>query len=196
LTQTQQSHRLNAALAARVSYLTHHQQHQPMSKTRRSNKTMTDRSESTRGEQGHPIAEGDLVITWYDDEPVRYGGPGDGGPFTTLTFGVLDGRTPVRTCGPELVAPASTPIPALDARVAVINRPRSERPYGAAGTWRLTLPGQPPSWHRTKRDGTATGLRQVAILDWHAARAAQIPAASPDYGRERLQEDRHLPRDR
>lgn len=118
-----------------------------------------------------PIAKGDLVITWYDDNPVQYGGPADGGPFTTLTFGVLDGRTPVRRCDPERVAPAGTPIPPRDDRVTVVNRPRSEMPYGQPGTWRLTLPGQPASWHRTKRAGTAVGLRRVAILDWHAAQA-------------------------
>jgi len=142
--------------------------------------TSDTRPEDTGGQDRPPIAIGDLVITWWDSEPVAYGGPGDGGPFTTLSFGLCSGRTPVRTFGPQRVAPAGTPIPAQDARVTLANRVRSERPDGAAGTWRLTLPGQPASWHKTKRDGTAAGLRQVAILDWHAARAAQAGAGPQD----------------
>lgn len=118
------------------------------------------------------IAIGDLVITFYDDDPVEYGGTGDRG-YSTLEFQPLSGRTPVRKCDPGLVAPAGTPIPARDARVSVAKGTSAEKPYGAAGIWTLTLPGLPASWHKTKRDATATGLRCVAILDWHAGRAAQ-----------------------
>jgi hypothetical protein len=85
-------------------------------------------------------------------------------------------------CDPQRVAPADTPIPARDTRVTVVQRPRQERPYGAPGNWRLTLPGQLPSWHKRKRDGIAAGLRQVAILDWHAARAAEAEAGDPHPG--------------
>jgi len=95
--------------------------------------TSETRPEDTGSQERPPIAEGDLVITWYDDKPVQYGGPGDGGPFTTLSFGLFDGRTPVRTCDPERVAPASTPIPSQDPRVTVVKRPRSEMPYGEPG---------------------------------------------------------------
>ena len=144
--------------------------------------TTSDTGPAATGNQDQPpIAVGQLVITWYDDKPVEYGGPGDRG-FTELSFGLLNGRTPVRKCEPDRVAPADTPIPARDARVTVVQRPRSERPDGAAGTWRLTLPGQRSSWHKTKRDGTATGLRQVAILAWHAARAAGAEAGDPHPG--------------
>jgi hypothetical protein len=134
-------------------------------------------------EAAHPaspagtVAIGDLVITWDDDEPREYGGPSDHPGFTEVSFGLLDRRTPVIKCDPQRVAPAGTPIPARDARVTVEQRPRPERPYGAAGSWRLTLPGQLPSWHKTKRDGTAAGLRQVAIIDWHASRAADATPA-------------------
>ena len=79
----------------------------------------------------------------------------------------------MRKCDPDLVAPASVPVPARDARVSVVKRPRDEMPDGAAGPWRLTLGGALPSWHCTKRDGRTAGLRRVAIVDWHAARAAQ-----------------------
>lgn len=130
------------------------------------------RPEAAGGQDPSPVAEGDLVITWYDYEPVKYGGPGDGGPFTTLSFGLLDGSTPVRTCDPDRVAPADTPIPPQDSRVSVVKRPRSEMPHGEPGNWQLILPGQHPTWYRTKRDGTTAGLRRVAILDWHAARTA------------------------
>jgi hypothetical protein len=134
-----------------------------------------------------PIVVGDMVISWWDDKPVEYGGPDDGLP--ALTFGLFSGRPPVRTCDLKRVAPADTPIPAQDARVTVTRRPASEKPHGADGTWRLDLPGHRPSWHRTKRDGTTTGLRQLAIIDWHDAQAAtpRITAASlrrvPDFGR-------------
>jgi len=55
------------------------------------------------------------------------------------------------------------------------------------------LPGQQPSWHRTKRDGTATGLRQLAILDWHAAPAAPAEPVVQDADHGQLHEGRHLP---
>lgn len=115
------------------------------------------------------VAIGNLVISWNEDEPVRYGGPRDRG-CDTLAFELGSKSAPVLRCDPAKVAPADTPIPARDARVTVVRRPRTEMPYGAAGQWRLTLAGTShPSWHRTKRDGTAAGLRRLAILDWHAA---------------------------
>ncbi|WP_230415883.1 hypothetical protein [Micromonospora tarapacensis] len=116
-------------------------------------------------------AVGDRVISWYDDAPVEYGG-GDGGPWTTLSFALLANGLPVRKCEPERVAPAGVPIPERDARVSVVKRTRAEMPYGESGVWQLTLPGDGVStWHRTKRDATATGLRRLAILDWHRVRS-------------------------
>ena len=124
------------------------------------------------------VAIGQLVITWDDDEPREYGGPSDHPGLTEVSFSLTDRRIPVVKCDPQRVAPADTPIPARDARVTVEQRHRSERPYGAPGNWRLTLPGQLPSWHKTKRDATAAGLRQVAIIDWHARQAADATPAS------------------
>ncbi|SCL36406.1 hypothetical protein GA0070615_3048 [Micromonospora aurantiaca] len=122
-------------------------------------------------------AVGDRVISWYDDDPVEYGG-GDGGPWTTLSFALLAGGLPVRKCEPERVAPADTPIPGKDARVSVVKRTRAEMPYGEPGVWQLTLPGGGvPTWHRTKRDATTTGLRRLAILDWHRARVEAATAS-------------------
>jgi hypothetical protein len=121
------------------------------------------------------IAAGDLVISWYDSGPVQYGGPDDRGRgHSTLSCELLGTSAPVRECDPARVAPADIPIPAQDARVNVAKRPRTEMPNGAAGPWRLTLPGvTQPSWHRLQRDAVAAGLRRLAILDWHATRAAQ-----------------------
>ena len=143
--------------------------------------TSDTRPDGTGGQDQSPIAVGQLVITWYDAKPVKYGGTASRG-FTELSFRALDSGPAVRKCDPDRVAPADTPIPTRDARVTVEQRPRSERPPGAPGNWRLTLPGQLPSWHNTKRDGTADGLRRVAILDWHAAQAtqAELPGAGPD----------------
>jgi len=132
-------------------------------------------SQDERDQQHQAVAVDDVVITWYDDDPVRYGGDSDGA-FTELSFGLCSGRLPVRKCAPDRVAPASVTIPGSDPRVEVAKLRPAEVPPGAEGPWRLTLPGQRPSWHRLKRDGTAAGLRRLAILDWHAARAAQ-PAA-------------------
>jgi hypothetical protein len=135
------------------------------------------------------VAIGDLVISWYDDEPVTYGGPGDR-PFTTLSFEFLGKSALVRKCDPEQVAPADMPIPAKDARVSVVKCPRAEMPYGEAGPWKLTLSGvMHPSWHRTRRDGTATGLRRLAILDWHAARTPMFDERTRDYLRRARQAD-------
>ncbi|WP_240742410.1 hypothetical protein [Micromonospora zingiberis] len=123
-------------------------------------------------------AAGDRVISWYDDDPVEYGGGDGDGRWTTLTFAWLAGGLPVRRCEPERVAPADTPIPDKYVRVSVVKRTRAEMPYGEPGVWQLTLPGGGvPTWHRTKRDATATGLRRLAILDWHRARAAAATAS-------------------
>lgn len=123
--------------------------------------------------QPDATAIGELVICWDHDRPMQYGGPSDG-PWDTVSIEALSKTAPVIRCDFRHVAPADTPIPAQDTRVTVVKRPRDEMPYGAAGPWKLTLPGVTrPSWHRTKREGTAAGLRQLAILGWHAARSAQ-----------------------
>lgn len=134
-------------------------------------------TQSTPAAQARPAparqaaGPGDLVITFYDDEPVVYGGNTERGG-SILTARLLSGETPERTCDPGHVAPAGTPIPASDPRVSVAKRPRAEAPQPGY-IWALTLPGlSRPTWHKTKRDATSTGLRKLAILDWHAARAA------------------------
>lgn len=126
------------------------------------------------------IAVGATVISWYDDSPVIYGGPADDPSFTRLKVGV---GLPVRYCGPDRVAPADTPIPVRDVRIGVEKRPRAEMPSGESGAWRLTLPETDhPSWHRIKRDAVSTGLRRLAILDWHAGRIQTGPIVLPHSG--------------
>lgn len=125
------------------------------------------------------VSPGDHVLSWYDDEPVEYGGPdADRAGWTSLTFALLAGGLPVRKCDADHVAPAAVPVPVKDDRVTVVKVSKADTPYGVAGSWRLTLPGiEHPSWHRTKRDATATGLRRLAILDWHTKPAS--PATPP-----------------
>lgn len=132
----------------------------------------------------HPINVGDQVISWYDDQPVQYGGPDpDRAAFSTLTFSIGTGDLPIRRCDAERVAPADVPVPAQDARVSVVKVSKADTPYGVAGSWRLTLPGvEHPSWHRIKRDAVATGLRRLAILDWHAGKVRTGPVVLPHSG--------------
>ncbi|MEN3308850.1 MAG: hypothetical protein V7603_5052 [Micromonosporaceae bacterium] len=144
---------------------------------------MSEQAQAARSGSG-PVAVGDRVISWYDDEPVEYGGPdSERGGWSTLSFAPMATGLPVRKCDLDRVAPADTPVSATDSRVSVEKRPRSEMPYGQPGVWRLTLPGVAhPSWHRTKRDATATGLRRLAILDWHAGTIPAGPVALPHTG--------------
>ncbi|MEV4212608.1 hypothetical protein [Micromonospora sp. NPDC049662] len=129
------------------------------------------------------IAVGATVISWHDYSPVIYGGPTDDPAVNRLKIGVGTGGLAVRYCGPDLVAPADTPIPERDGRIGVEKRPRAEMPYGQPGAWRLTLPQTDHlSWHRLKRDAVSTGLRRLAILDWHAGRIQTGPIVLPHTG--------------
>jgi hypothetical protein len=118
-----------------------------------------------------PVALGDLVISWHTDSPMQYDGPCHGPSFEVIfQFG---GSAHQLKCAPEDVAPADVPVPEKDERVQVAKRARAEMPYGVPGPWKLTVGGTGrTSWHETKRDATASGLRRVAILDWHARLAA------------------------
>lgn len=115
----------------------------------------------------------DSVISWYDENAVRYGGPCDDAAWTTFEFGVLSDRRPVRKCPQERVAPADTPIPLKDPRVSVVKLSRGEY-VTWIGPWQLQLPGQKAECFKTRRDAVATGLRRLAIIDWHAKHAAPV----------------------
>jgi hypothetical protein len=151
---------------------------------------MSEQSASPTDPHGKPptsatpadIPAGTRVISWYDDQPVHYGGPGAAdAPGPTLSTPPAPDRLPVRTCPPQRVAPADVVPPTTDSRVSVERRPRAEMPSGEPGEWRLTLPDSDPTWHRTKRDATATGLRRIAILDWHAGKMPR-PVVLPHTG--------------
>ena len=115
------------------------------------------------------------MISWFDPEPVLYGGVDPLRPeFPTLSGDLTQSRrTWTRRCGPQFVAPADIPIPSRDPRVVV-----TKGNARAAGIW--DLPPQAwvltlavgdapsPTWHKTKRDAVAAGHRQLAIMLWHA----------------------------
>jgi len=139
----------------------------------------TDPQSSSIPAPGLAITAGDKVINWYDDAIVSYGGPSRDDTFTTLTFGMLDGRAPTLACEIEHVAPADTEIPTADARLAVQKQPRSTMPYGVAGPWLLETPLSEAgrvfrSWHRTKRDATAMGLRRCPFTVGRTDEVVQV----------------------
>ena len=118
------------------------------------------------------VAAGDRVICWDHKGPAIYDGPSDHPGMNEWRLALFSGELPRVKCNPRDVAPAGTAVPERDDRVHAEKRPAAERPYGAHGYWKLTLPGVPrSSWHKTKRDATEAGCRQLAILDWHTARA-------------------------
>ena len=115
---------------------------------------------------------GQPVISWTYTDVNRYEGESDHPGMTSLRISLLHpGSLTGLTADLHSVAPAATPIPVADERVRVTKSSKDEaRAHGVAypsGPWRLDLPAQNPSWHRTKRDATTTGLRRVAIIDWH-----------------------------
>lgn len=116
---------------------------------------------------------GKPVISWNHNRPVEYGGPSERPGMESTAYSLRHGGLPVLRCDPARVAPADTPIPEKDDRVVIVKHPRKpEHVTYAPGLWELRLPGQPSSWHKTKRDATAEGLRRLAILDHHAAVSA------------------------
>ena len=113
------------------------------------------------------IPVGTLVIYTQEDSTYEYGGDADRG-FDTVSYPLAaTSGVPLLRCQPADVAPADTLIPLDDERVSVEKVPRGRYPSWQ-GPWLLRVAGQRRSFHRTKRDATAAGLRIVAILDWHA----------------------------
>lgn len=112
---------------------------------------------------------GQPVLTMSIPELYLYEGPDDLG-FESIRYGATIG---IATAF-DRIAPADTPIPAADDRVQVEKRPMLEARraghYGR-GSWRLALPDRPYTWHNTKGEAVAAGLRRLAILDWHAAQS-------------------------
>src|ERR1700722_1570203 len=109
-----------------------------------------------------PVELGDLVISWHTDDPAEYGGVAADRAFFEVNFN-FGGSAHVLKGALKDVAPADAPVPDKDERVLPVKRPRTEMPYGQPGPWQLVIDGR-MSWHKTKREATATGLRRVAIL--------------------------------
>src|SRR3954451_4035716 len=119
-----------------------------------------------------PVAVSEKALTWFDSEPIIYGGPSDKAGWSSL----IVGRRVERQCDADRIAPADTPVPAKDPRVEVTKRTTREARaanYYGRGSWSYTIPGY--AWTMradTKRAALADGARRLAILDWHAAQAA------------------------
>lgn len=110
---------------------------------------------------------GEKVIHWGWEATLPWGGPGEHGGEQLVI-----GATTSVLCSPDRCAPADTPLAdPKDPRLVV----RKGKKPGAwlAGDWVLELPGRTATWHKTKRNATAAGRRRLAILDFHAARAAE-----------------------
>lgn len=115
---------------------------------------------------------GQPVLSWTYSDINRYEGAPDHPGMTSLRISLRHPATMAGlTADLHRVAPATTPIPTADPRVRVTKSTKDEaRAHHVTypdGIWRLDLPGTNPTWHRTKRDATTTGLRRLAILDWH-----------------------------
>lgn len=123
-----------------------------------------------------------IVLDWQGGNDNLYAGPHPrGGGGFQLEFGIGSGGPSLLRCLPEHVAPADTPVPVKDPRCVVVKRPKDQVPawYRAtkAGMYELSLPGQTPDYFTKKGDAVREGHIRLAIIDWHAQRAAKIGAA-------------------
>lgn len=134
--------------------------------------------------RSHADVLGLPVLSWTYQDKTRYEGEPDTPGMTTLTVSLLHPGMAGLKAELHTVAPANTPIPAADPRVVVTQSTKDEaRAYGhpyPTGIWRLDLPGTNPTWHRTKGDATATGLRRIAITDWHTTPAPDAAGSPAD----------------
>lgn len=82
----------------------------------------------------------------------------------------------------DQVAPADTAIGKRDLRVVVEKRPSSEKPGPWVGNYRLQVDlgdgRKRTDWFSKAGDAKATGLRMVAIADWHREAAERADAAA------------------
>lgn len=117
---------------------------------------------------------GTPVISWGLDGEYVYAGHYEQG--TRMTFDLRHRRTTLAAPYTK-VAPATVVTPVKDERVVVTKgtkeQAKADVGYGPLGIWRLAPQGPDgrPSWHKTKRDATTTGLTRQAILDWQEASA-------------------------
>lgn len=113
---------------------------------------------------------GQPVLSWSNEERYIYLGPdGDRSGMNSLEIG----RNGIRLRASfDSVAPADVVVPLRDIRVNVskgdLRTARACGHYGR-GAWMLNLPGRRTTWHNTKGEAMAAGLRRLAIIDWHAS---------------------------
>lgn len=124
---------------------------------------------STETTPVRPIEVGTTVIDKHGT--YRYGGPGDGGPFTRIKFDLRHGGMNTIETDPQYVAPAEVEanVNLKDPRITVVKHAKKPG-YWASGPWAAAIEaGEPLSWHKTKKSGVEEIARRLAIQDWHAA---------------------------
>lgn len=133
-------------------------------------------------EQNNPTATtarevpADTLVIYADQVgQFLYQGPSSGA-YAEIGIALGGNRPHTLRCDPALVAPADTAIPDKDSRVSI----GKQVAYPSwQGPWLLLVPSADGTiegtYHKTRRDGTATGLRALAILDWHKAAPASEP---------------------
>lgn len=116
------------------------------------------------------VPAGTSVIYADQDGTFEYLGDSSG-QFAEIGISLTRTKPHTLRCDPRLVAPADTPIPATDARITVAKQPKGSYPTWK-GPWLLTVPTLAGTtrrtFHKTKREGTADGLRAMAVLGWHS----------------------------
>jgi hypothetical protein len=125
---------------------------------------------------------GTPVHSYWSERTYSYGGGGDVRSGYTLHVAIASGRGAVIFCDPVTVMPASMPIATKDPRVVVEKMTRRKTPYDN-GIWLMHLPdldGTSRNGFKTKTEATATGLRRLAVDDYHARRQALSKIGAPN----------------
>lgn len=113
---------------------------------------------------------GKTVIHYSGDTRYIYEGEHDIPGVTGTRWNLRDNQElPAIRADLNSVAPASLVIPEKnDGRLEVVKRDPSELEHGKRGrAWQARIDDRWVSNFKTKRDAMATGLRRLAILDWH-----------------------------
>lgn len=138
--------------------------------------TKGDKRSMTKTTTARTVPVDSLVLYTDQEGTFCYKGSIDG-PFAEIGFGFGRATNTVR-CDVQQVAPADITVPPSDARVAVVKQAKGHYPTWK-GPWLLSIDGEATGrFFNTKKEGTATGLRTVAIRDWHAATPTSEETAS------------------
>lgn len=104
----------------------------------------------------------------FTDEAGTYTYDGECGDGTSFEVAGFFGHGPMKLRAKAVkVAPANVTVPTKDGRVGVTKQPKGTYPTWV-GPWRATFNGKGIGFFKTKREGTAAGMRHAAITDWHA----------------------------